>query len=405
MSLEYTVEGIEVDTFNEIFLKKQEEYKDIYGQDIDLDQNTPDGQRIGIEADILLDLQSFAGYMYTQIDPDFAEGENLNVLAKIAGITRKPATQSNCEVTITTDKLVTIPLGWEVIDENKNIWKTRRQYQLPSVGDNKITLYAEDFGAISAGENTLINQTVVLEGVVSVTNELAANVGIDEETDEVLRIRRNLSTENAANSTIGSLTASLLALEGVKEAVVYENNTNNPLKDDLRPTDKVGDDERFPAHSIWVIIDGGDEAEISKTIVTSKTAGCDERGEKHSYHETIQGGRVIAHTPAFDRPTLVNVSVELKVVSPTDGVTIDDAIISKALQSVTFGIGQDINITSLYRNIYSSYPKEIIASEIMITRGGTSNGAQAKVVESKDNEILVIDTVVVNPEPPTGASK
>lgn len=51
-----TAEGIQVQTFNEIHTELSNEYKKVYGDDISLDQNTPDGQKVGIEAKLALDL-------------------------------------------------------------------------------------------------------------------------------------------------------------------------------------------------------------------------------------------------------------------------------------------------------------------------------------------------------------
>ena len=45
MALGFTQDGITVETFDEIYNRIAEGIKAIYGADIDLSQNTPDGQR------------------------------------------------------------------------------------------------------------------------------------------------------------------------------------------------------------------------------------------------------------------------------------------------------------------------------------------------------------------------
>ena len=48
MPLEFTPDGVEIETFDEIYNRVAQGLKDIYGADIDLSQETPDGQRVGI---------------------------------------------------------------------------------------------------------------------------------------------------------------------------------------------------------------------------------------------------------------------------------------------------------------------------------------------------------------------
>lgn len=50
MALQFNNNGLEIDTFRDLFQTLSDAYKDIYGQDIDLDQESPDGQRVAIEA-------------------------------------------------------------------------------------------------------------------------------------------------------------------------------------------------------------------------------------------------------------------------------------------------------------------------------------------------------------------
>ncbi len=44
MPFSFTADGLEIETYQEIFDRKVAGYKAIYGNDIDLEPNTPDGQ-------------------------------------------------------------------------------------------------------------------------------------------------------------------------------------------------------------------------------------------------------------------------------------------------------------------------------------------------------------------------
>ena len=107
MKPNFTAEGIQIQTFEEIFNELVVGYQAIYG-DIDFSQNTKDGQVVGIEANLLLDLQSFGAYVATQLDPDFATGFMLRVIAKLCGISPRPATFSQWDLTVNSTRDLTL---------------------------------------------------------------------------------------------------------------------------------------------------------------------------------------------------------------------------------------------------------------------------------------------------------
>ena len=109
MKPRFTPNGIEVQTFDEIYQELADGYREIYGNDINLDPDSPDGQRVAIEAQARLDVQSFGSLLYNQLDPAFALGQALNSIIKFSGITRRPATRSQVDVEVTTTRPGTLP--------------------------------------------------------------------------------------------------------------------------------------------------------------------------------------------------------------------------------------------------------------------------------------------------------
>jgi len=206
MKPNFTSDGVTAQTFSEIFDNLVAAYKSIYGADIDLAQNTPDGQKVGIEADLDFDLQSFGVALYNSFDPDFAQGEMLKKIIKLCGITLNPATRSVVELTITSDRAQTLSAGFIAGDATDQEWTTVSDNVLV-IGANAVTAYAVEWGKIEAPAGTITKQVTIVRGITGVTNALAAVPGVNEETDAELRIRRNKSLENASYSTIGGLYA------------------------------------------------------------------------------------------------------------------------------------------------------------------------------------------------------
>jgi len=165
----FTPDGIQVQTFQEIYDELAAGYRAIYGEDINLDPDSPDGQRVAIEAQLVLDAQSFGALEYNQRDPDFALGQSLNSIIKLAGITRRPATRSQVDVEVTTDRPLTLPPDYAVEDDLGQAWTTLNAIDIIA-GETTVTLFAETFGAVEADPTTIVNPVTVVIGVLSVTN-------------------------------------------------------------------------------------------------------------------------------------------------------------------------------------------------------------------------------------------
>ena len=345
MSFTFDATGLTVQTYQEIYDELVAGYQAIYGADINLDPDSPDGQRVGIEAKARLDLQAFALSLYNQFDPDLSTGEMLNIIIKLAGITRRPGTRSQVDVTITTDRDLTLPAGYAVEDGLGQTWITLAS-QLLTTGANTVTLVSEDFGAIEADADTVTEPATVIIGVVSVTNPTAATVGQDEETDPELRIRRNRSLRNPATSTLGGLFSALGSVSGVTDVSTYENDTDS--------TDADG----VPAHHVWCIVEGGTISDIIEAIAKNKTAGAGTVGTVSDiYTETLSrpdgSTYTIDHVMEFDRPTDVPIYITL-TGEGIDGATVDMAAIEAALEDYTFYIAQGLDAAELYSTVYSA---------------------------------------------------
>lgn len=343
--IEFTNDGLRVQTYQEIFDELAAAYRTIYGPDINLDPDSPDGQRVGIEAKARLDLQTFALNLYNQLDPDLSAGEMLNKVIKFAGISRRPATRSQVDVTITIDRDLTLAAGYTVEDDLGQKWITADDRNLLT-GANTVTLVAEEFGAIEADAGTITEPVTVVIGVVSVTNPSAATVGRNEETDAELRIRRNLSLENPATSTVGGLYSALGNLTGVTDLKVYENTSDT--------TDAT---LNLAAHSIWCIVEGGTIADIVETIVKNKTGGTGLKGGvTGTFDETLINSdgteRTIEHVAVFDRPTDVPLYVTL-TVEGINGATVNTTAIKDAIAARMLRIAESVAASQLYEDAYS----------------------------------------------------
>jgi len=351
MKPRFTPNGIEIQTFDEVFTELVADYKSIYGDTIDLDQNTPDGQKIGIEAKLSIDIQTFCLDLYTAMDPDFAIGGDMNRILKICGITRHAETQSSAVLTITTDRSLTLPAGFIVADQNGQNWALEADTAC-TTGANTITFYSQVYGEIQAPANTINTIITVVLGVLSANNIADAVQGLEAETDEQLRYRRNLSVENPAFSTVGSLYAKLANLKGVVDLQVYENDT-----DSFDPDYPVT--QLMPPHSIWIVIDGGLESDIAETTAKQKTGGTAMKGSEVTVWvetRTRPDGVTftVDHVIRYDRPIIAPLFIRFDVKREIPSQAIDIQLIKNKLLTKKYLIGEGAQANKLYSYIYKA---------------------------------------------------
>jgi len=373
MSFTLTPNGLTIQTYQEIYDELVAGYRSAYGSDINTAPDSPDGQRIGIEAKARLDVQTYALNLYNQLDPDFSTGEGLNKIIKLAGISRGVPTRSQVDVNIATDRTVRIPIGYTVSDSLGQKWVTDSVSTLLA-GTTSITLFAQNFGNVSADASTVTIQDTIIIGVVSVTNPLAAIAGKDEETDEALRIRRNKSLSSRALTTVGGLYTALANQIGVTDLQVYENNT-----------DAFDATLSMNPHSIWCVVEGGDVADIIRTIAKNRTAGVSVKGAvTGTYTETLTKPDLTTfsylHNMAFDRPVSVPIYVTL-TVQPIGGAVVDIVGIKNALAAKSYSISEIARASNLYATVY-----------------GVGNNFTATLLSiSNDNLTFVTDIIAPGP--------
>ncbi|MDR5614567.1 MULTISPECIES: hypothetical protein [unclassified Arsenophonus] len=89
MNIKLDENGITIATLPELIETLIGEFKAIYGSDINLSQDTPDGQRIAIYSRIAHECLVLVKKLYQNLKPEQAEGLHLDYLARINGLLRK----------------------------------------------------------------------------------------------------------------------------------------------------------------------------------------------------------------------------------------------------------------------------------------------------------------------------
>ena len=328
--------GLTVKTAQEITSDLTTGLQGIYGEDINVDQNSPDGQMIGILTQENVDLRELVVSVNNGFDPDQAQGSILDQRVAINGIARQGGTYTNQPIDITVNATVSLQgldgnfdnpngTGYTVQDGSGNQFILTDSAVL-TAGTTTKNFRAKQIGAVNVPINTIANPVTIVPGVVSVINSSAAiTVGQAEETDAQLRTRRAQSVSNPASGYLNGLLGVVLALEGVTEAALYENDGDTV------------DGNGIPAHGIWLVVSGGANSDIANAIYNKKSYGANMKGSVSVNITTASG---LQFTALFDRPTATNLYIQFTIKTTVAGAVFDQtAIKSYMTKNLIYGIG------------------------------------------------------------------
>jgi uncharacterized phage protein gp47/JayE len=268
------------------------QYQAIYGADVYLAPDSQDGQLLALFAQALFDVASVGSSTYNSFSPVTAQGTGLSRNVKINGLTRKASSNSTVDITI-VGQAGTVIQGGIVQDTLMQKWDVPTT-TIPGGGSIIVTAVAEVQGALAAAPNTVTTIFTPTLGWQSVTNVLAATPGAPVETDAELRVRQAVSTADPSLTVLDGTTGGISNLPGVQKVQPYENDTGT--------TDGNG----IPAHSICMVVLGGDTTAICNEIALHKTPGC---GTYGNTSETVYDAHGMPLTIAFQRPTPATIDV------------------------------------------------------------------------------------------------
>lgn len=306
--------GLQVKTFTEIRQDLETGLRAIYGADINLDQNSPDGQLVGIIAQAATDLRELLVQINNSFDPDQALGRLLDERVVINNIERIGGTYTIQPISITTDRTVSLQgldsafndpngTGYTVQDNSGNRF-ILVDSETFTAGTYSRNFRAQEIGQVEVITGTITTPVTVVQGVTAINNPSAAlEIGQREETDSQLRVRRQRSVALASNGYLNGLLGDILALDGVTAAKLYENYTDTT------------DGDGIPPHSTWLIVEGGANEDIAKTYYENKSYGSGMLGAVDVDIVTASGA---IFTALFDRPDAADLHIrfDLKKTVP-----------------------------------------------------------------------------------------
>lgn len=301
LSATVTAEGISAPDYQTVLDTITGYFQQIYGNDAYLEPDSKDGQMVALVALAIHDANNTAISVYRSFSPATALGDALTSNVKINGITRRAATNSTVDLLLTGTVGTTITNG-SVRDTNSVIWNLPATVVIGTDGTVVATATCANSGAVAAVAGSVNGINTPTRGWASVTNPLAATVGVAAETDAELRVRQSQSVALASLTPFDAVDGAIANVEGVTRHKLFENDTET--------TDANG----LPAHSISAIVEGGDALEIAHTIRSTKGQGVSTYGTTAVIVTDKYGNPYIIR---FSRPVDVPIYVSITIQALT----------------------------------------------------------------------------------------
>lgn len=396
--------GVIVPDTSNVLKDVQDEWKEVFGNDLSVEPETPQGRIIEMIARQRIFTLQMAASTSNMLNIDKAYGFVLDDIGSLFQIKRKSATYTQVLITMSGVVGSVIPVGTELQSDGGDIFVNDYEYIIGDNGSVDGVFRAETAGVIPVeigGITTIISS---VDGLEAVINNANAEIGEDQESDNSFRKRIKDSLTINSMSALSAIKSAVANVENVLQVRAYENPTS---ADSILNTIF-----KIPAHGIGIIVDYMEtdpETEpvayaIAEQIYKKKTLGAPyieaetQAGEDYiktiSYIDEYDNSE---HTVVFAKPIEHSVACTINV--RRQQYTGDDLVgaIKDSIAEFLAGnnpevdrveIGGALSPFEVAAAVSSSVPDIFITSVLI---GDVGDAQSTAVIQLGEAEKLVID--------------
>lgn len=371
----------------------ENEFKSVFGQQLDVNPETPQGALITMEVENRDAVVRNNAELANQINPDLAGGIFLDAIWALMGGQRFDATHSFLsQVKFTGIAETIIPKGSQAATLNGDLFETTKTLIIGKDGSVTGDMRAIETGAVECGVGQLNKVASSVLGWETVHNPSNAVLGRDAESDLQSRRRRKQTLAKNTVSVGEAITSALYELEGVCSLSYRENYTDEPM---------IFDGITLVPHSIYVCVEGGDKEAIARSLLRTKTLGAAFNGrEEVEVLETISGQ---IYPVKFDRAKEIVLFCRVTVKKATvDAQTIIPAAVESWANGDIDGegglvVGRDVSPFEISAGINAVEPRLFITRVELSTDGKawSSNNYEIKMNEVARLKRSAVQVVLV----------
>lgn len=308
-------------------------FRRVYGSDIDLAPKSSDGQMVGILAQMFADQDEQVATGFAMLDPNQASGTWVDQFVAYLTLRRKIAQTTQLTIVRISGVRDTI-----IRPPYYATTKSGIQFKLNSTVAIADTGYIDtSFSSVEQGQFTVLADDVLLPdtviiGVSGIVNKQVSSGGAGVELDADLIDRAVNSYGVTSQNTLDGTVAAIRQMDDVIACNGYENET------------AAVDANSQPAHSQWIIVDGGTPANIAAEIMQRKAPGCTQVGAT-TYTWVDASGT--SRTAKWDQPTYVQPYMSIVVARKELFTDVSTDFITRTIAAQIYNIGEEVSAFEL----------------------------------------------------------
>lgn len=327
-----TKQGYKRETYDDILERLDIKTKELFGQDTNTSSRSALGILLRIMAFVIALVWQDNENVYYSAYRKTAEGRQLDALLPYSGITRNPATFASGTVKFNGTAGTPIELGTAVGKEDETLYYTIEDAVVGQDGTVTVEIMAQVAGVAGNADVGTINQIInPVDGLNTVTNEVALVDGKEQETDQEVRERAGLAIDGLGSGTTTSIRTELLGVPGVRAAYVDENYSD--------VTNTYG----TPSRAIQAFVLGGSDDDIAKAVFKKKSGGIQPYGKNYI---TVLDDAGQPHQVGYTRAQTVQIYAKVKIET-------NNSFESDGVNQVIKAIVQYIGGTDIESNTYA----------------------------------------------------
>lgn len=412
-----TGSGIIVPDTSTVLSDVQQEWRDVFGDNLSVDPETPQGRIIEMIARGRVFTIQMAAALSNVLNLNKAYGFVLDDLGSLFQLSRNVATYSTVQIQLNGVPGTIIPKGTELLSDNGDKFTNdfdaydAEDYTIGAGGSVTALFRAEEPGNIVVLPDAIKTIITPVAGLETVNNPDSATVGAEQESDESFRNRIKASLNINSMAVLSAIKSAVANIDGVKQVAAYENTA---------ATDFVLNDIfKVPGHGFGIVVDysetepGSQEVahKIAEAIYKKKTLGAGSISantpEGENYIVTIDYPDVndsSGHNVSFAIPRPVEVATEITVENRSYSGEDLEASIKAAIANFLsgnnpevsrVGIGEALSPFELAAAISSEIPEILIAS-VTIGRVGDPQGTSLIQLGEAEKLSITPDNITVN---------
>ncbi|WP_023640352.1 baseplate J/gp47 family protein [Dickeya zeae] len=338
--------------------------------------SSPQGQIAQSDTEIIAQEYDKLLCLFNQVNPDYATGRWQDGIGRIYFMDRISA-----QGTVVTAQCVglvgtIIPAGSTAIDVNGYIYATSDPATIPTSGTVDVQFTCQTTGPIACGAGQLNQIYRAVSGWDSVNNSTAGVVGVNVESRIAFETRRKQSVSRKARNQDGATLAALLATTNVLDAYVWSNRTAAAV---IKGETNVS----VAAHSIWICVYGGADADVAEAIFGTYNPGCNFNGSAtHTVYDSMNYEApypeyVMQWQKATPTPVYFKITLDGSLNPPSDITSQVKTMVQTVFNGnydgiVKARIGATINAGKYYAPVISISPDSVGILSLEVSPDGVT---------------------------------